>query len=368
MLVLGALFLLFTLSACQAGGTRPIIKIGLTAPFSGFDESIGYSVIGAVRLAVRERNETGGVGGYSIELVALDDGNEPDMAAQRAREMIIDTAVMAIVGGFDNAAAQAAAAEYEHAGMAFVTLATGDALTGHSFRLVGSEKEAGWLAGRWAARDMHARRIAIVSDRTADSALTEQFTTAAQTGGAAVVYRGYSERWQLDFSVVTRDLASASPDLVFFAGRAAEAGELLKQIRAAGVRSIFMGGPGVDDARIVQIAGQAAQGASYVSLGFGLAQVKDASVRDRLATASLRPPGAYTVLAYDGAHLVLDALERAIKAQRKPARAGVAEAVRTSRFQGLSGDIAFDQDGNRLISPLHVLTLNNTYPGTIVCQ
>ena len=35
------------LTACGPGGTRPITKFGLQAPFSGFDESLGYSVIGA---------------------------------------------------------------------------------------------------------------------------------------------------------------------------------------------------------------------------------------------------------------------------------------------------------------------------------
>ena len=261
-----------------AGGTRPIIKIGLTAPFSGFDESLGYSVIGAVRLAVRERNQSGGVAGYSVELVALDDGNAPDQAAQRAREMIIDPAVMAVLGGFDTTAAAAASALYAQDGMPFVTLATGDALGASALRLVGSEQEAGWLAGKRAALDTRVKRIAIISDRTAGAdVLTEQFAAVAQTGGAAIVYSGYIQRWQLDYTMVTRDLAVAAPDLVFFAGRAVEAGEMLKQMRAAGVTAAFLGGPGVDDPRLLQIAGAAAHGATYVSLGFALPQVDDAA-------------------------------------------------------------------------------------------
>ncbi len=101
MLLAGLVAIAVAASSCGVGGTRPIVKIGLTAPFTGFDESIGYSVIGVVRLAVRERNLSGGVAGYSVELAALDDANDPATAAQRAREMVVDPAVMAVLGGFD---------------------------------------------------------------------------------------------------------------------------------------------------------------------------------------------------------------------------------------------------------------------------
>ena len=367
--VLLAAFLLLALSACQAGGTRPIIKIGLTAPFSGYDESLGYSVIGAVRLAVRERNQSGGVAGYSVELVALDDGNAPDQAAQRAREMIIDPAVMAVLGGFDTTAAAAAGALYAQDGMPFVTFATGDALGANALRLVGSEQEAGWLAGKRAALDKSVKRIAVISDRTAGAdVLTEQFAAVAPTGGATSVYSGYIQRWQLDYTMVTRDVAIAAPDLVFFAGRAVEAGEILKQMRAAGVSATFLGGPGVDDPRLLQIAGEAAHGSTYVSLGFAMPQVEASATRDKIAQAGLRPSGAYTVLAYDGTRLILDALQQAIKAAGKPARAAVADALRASRFTGASGEIAFDTDGERRAAPVAVYQIKDNYPGALTLQ
>jgi branched-chain amino acid transport system substrate-binding protein len=355
--------------SCQVGGTRPIVKIGLTAPFTGFDEAVGYSVIGAVRLAVRERNLAGGVAGYSVELVALDDGNEPEMAAQRAREMIIDPAVMAVVGGFDGPAVVAAAAEYERAGMPFVALSGAEALsTGSSaFRLVGRESAAGATAGDVVVRALAVRRIAVVSDDApGQAALVEAFAGAAQAGGAGIVARIQVARWQLDFAPALQQIAAVAPDAVFFAGRAAEAGELLKQMRSAGVKAVFVGGPGVDDARVVQIAGPAAQGVWYVSLGFQLGQVGDADLRERLKQAGLRPAGAYTALAYDATQVVLDALARAIKTGGKPTRQAVAVALQSTRLQGTTGEIAFNQQGDRQLAPLATYVLaDGAYPGVI---
>ncbi len=348
--------LLLALCSCQVGGTRPIIKIGLSAPFSGFDETVGYSLIGVVRLAIRERNLAGGVAGYRVELVALDDGNDAATAAQRAREMIIDPAIMAVLGGFDAQGALVAAVEYERAAMPFVTLATSDALHGRAFSLLGSQTEAGRQAGTFATRDLGARRIAMISERVAgENGLDNAFAASAQAGGATIVYRTTVDRWQLDFAAICSGMDTASPDLVFFDGRAAEAGELLRQMRAVGQKAAFLGGPGVDDARFAQIAGPAAQGAHYVSLGFALSQVADMATRDHLALAGLRPASAYTVLAYDGTQLVLDALEQAIKKNGKPARAAVAEQIRSSHHAGLSGEIAFDQDGSRQMAAVSIV-------------
>ena len=50
------------------GSVKPTVKIGLSAPFEGLHRDLGYEALHAVRLAVRQRNEAGGIGGsYLIE-------------------------------------------------------------------------------------------------------------------------------------------------------------------------------------------------------------------------------------------------------------------------------------------------------------
>ncbi len=97
-----SLFLLviltLTLSACAS--TAPVIKIGLVAPFEGQYRSIGYEAIYAARLAIREINARGGVHGYRVELVALDDRGEPDRAIIAAQQLIIDPQVIAVIGHY----------------------------------------------------------------------------------------------------------------------------------------------------------------------------------------------------------------------------------------------------------------------------
>jgi hypothetical protein len=110
------------LAACAfPGSVKPTIKIGLSAPFEGLYRDLGYEALHAVRLAVRQRNEAGGVGGcYLVELVALNDFNEPEEAARQAREMAVDPGILGVLGGWSPDTAHAAAPEYERLGLAFL--------------------------------------------------------------------------------------------------------------------------------------------------------------------------------------------------------------------------------------------------------
>ena len=63
--------LLMILSGCAS--VKPVVKIGLVAPFEGRARAVGYDAIYAARLAVREANAAGGIGGYRLAVVALDD-------------------------------------------------------------------------------------------------------------------------------------------------------------------------------------------------------------------------------------------------------------------------------------------------------
>jgi ABC-type branched-subunit amino acid transport system substrate-binding protein len=112
---------LFLVTCAFPGSVKPTVKIGLAAPFEGLYRDLGYEVLHAVRLAVRQWNEAGGVGDrYLVELVALNDFDEPAEAVQQAREMAADPGVLGVLGGWSAGTASAAAPEYERLDLAFL--------------------------------------------------------------------------------------------------------------------------------------------------------------------------------------------------------------------------------------------------------
>jgi len=102
------------------GSTKPVIKIGLVAPFEGEQRPQGYQRLYGVKLALQEINLAGGMAGYKIELVALNDYANVEEAISQAQELVVDSEVRAIVGQWDPALFEASAPIYAGAKLAVV--------------------------------------------------------------------------------------------------------------------------------------------------------------------------------------------------------------------------------------------------------
>lgn len=116
-ILLPSAFILFLVGCASVD---PVVKIGLVAPFEGQHRAVGYDVIYSARLAVREINQAGGIGGYRLALVALDDGGDPELAAATAASLAIDPAVVAVVGHWRPETTAVATAIYAEAGLPFI--------------------------------------------------------------------------------------------------------------------------------------------------------------------------------------------------------------------------------------------------------
>jgi len=89
--------LTLTLSACTpSGSTPPVVKIGLIAPFEGPSRPLGYGVLYGVRLRLQQWNDAGN--SPRVELVALNDNSDPDLAAQLPTQLAVDPDVLLVLG------------------------------------------------------------------------------------------------------------------------------------------------------------------------------------------------------------------------------------------------------------------------------
>jgi ABC-type branched-subunit amino acid transport system substrate-binding protein len=112
------LLLTVLVTGCQS--VAPVVKIGLVAPFEGRYRDTGYDVLYSARLAVREINAAGGIGGTRVALVALDDGGNLEYAQATASSLLIDPGVVAVVGHWLPDTTESAGALYDQNGLAFV--------------------------------------------------------------------------------------------------------------------------------------------------------------------------------------------------------------------------------------------------------
>jgi len=90
--------------ARSAAAADKTVKVGINLPFTGADAHDAELIKDGALLAIDEANAQGGVGGYKIEVVLLDDGTatagqyDPAQAATNARKMVADKGVVAAIG------------------------------------------------------------------------------------------------------------------------------------------------------------------------------------------------------------------------------------------------------------------------------
>jgi ABC-type branched-subunit amino acid transport system substrate-binding protein len=88
-MLLSFLILLLAIAACAPQQTTIPMKFALLAPFEGRYRDVGYDALYAARLALRES------GLSNVEILAVDDGDSPANAADRAAALMSDPQVFA---------------------------------------------------------------------------------------------------------------------------------------------------------------------------------------------------------------------------------------------------------------------------------
>ena len=107
------------------GVTAEAVVFGQSACFSGPNQRLGIDYRSGILAAFGARNAAGGVQGRRLELVALDDGYEPESAAANAERFAARNDVLAVVGGVGTPTAARIAPVLRTAGIPFVGHVTG---------------------------------------------------------------------------------------------------------------------------------------------------------------------------------------------------------------------------------------------------
>ena len=328
----------FFLAACHVpGAVRPTVKIGLAAPFEGRYRYVGYDVIYAARLALREANAAGGVGGYSVELVAYDDRADPAMAVEQARKLAADPELVAAIGHFREETTAAALSAYAEAGVPLVAPAVfGPATAGGDddgclvFR---QGPDAGVVASALLRRLERSgdSPVALVTEGGPLGAALQQ--DAGRYGPRVwPVVSPQDVNWleQVRTSAAGRVLCDTDP---------VTAGEVVAALRAGGWEGDFLGGPELAAPDFVAVAGQAASGAVFVTPWPFPADVPPAAgfAAAYRAVSNDLSPGPLALAAYEATWVLLEALQRDVAAHGVPTREGMAAALPATGGAGALG-------------------------------
>jgi branched-chain amino acid transport system substrate-binding protein len=383
-------------AAALAAGARPAaaqaktLTIGVDLPLTGAAADTANVIRDGAQMAVDEINAKGGVAGYKLALLVLDDGTatagqyDPAQAAINARKMVNDPSVVAAIGPMNSGSAKAMCPILSTGGLATITpSATNPDMTNPQlaeiyrpagkltfFRTVTTDAYQGPNLANFYVDTLKLKSVVILDDGGAYGVgLADRFEAQAKKRGMAVLGRDRLDPKQADYSTAISRFKALNPDAMY-CGMDQQAGvKVIKQSYDIMPKVVKAGGDGFFGAEILSAGGFPAAEGWYATIASPhvLEEARiEPWLKDFVAKYD-RQPADYTITAYDGVMVIADAIERAAKAGAVT-RAAVREAIQSAKVKTLQGEVSFDANGDlasRIVSVFQIQR-DPAYPATDV--
>jgi branched-chain amino acid transport system substrate-binding protein len=337
-----------------------VVKVGVAGPLTGGQSNFGKDDERGVRLAVEDLNRKPiTINGQSVtfEVVSEDDAADPKTGVAIAQKLV-DSGVKAVIGHYNSGVTIPASRIYNNAHVPMITgAASNPAITEQNlpyvFRLAANDNVMGARMAEYAAKELHAKRVAVIDDRTAyGSGVADVFVATAKKNGVEVVGREYSNDKATDFNAILTHLKSLKPDAIFYGGYYAQAASIGRQSRQLGLAVPILGGDGICSVDMPKLAAGSLDGRGYCAQGGApLAKLQGGP---EFASRYEKQFGAkndvYAPAFYSATMLVAQAMKSANSTDPEK----FVPVLRQMQFTTLVGKVAFDKTGEWIDAPVTV--------------
>ncbi|MEI8216651.1 MAG: ABC transporter substrate-binding protein [Eubacteriales bacterium] len=357
------------------GTEEKTVRIGIFEPLSGADAKYGELEKRGIELAyglypkILEK---------PVELIVEDNNSNPDYAQIAAKNLITKRASV-VLGSYGSSNSMIGGVEFEKAKVPAIAITCTNPLVTsinkYYFRVCFIDTFQGLAMAKYAVTDAKAGKAAILTEDGNDFSLTlgnvfaEKFISMTGEKNSIVSSTKYAKD-EDDFSSQINAIKTSNPDVVFMPGNPKEVAFFIKQARAAGIKSQFLGINSLEDQSFVRIAGEASEGTVFSTL-FDPSVILNEKTTEFLNAFHKKYgpeaiPTREEVLGFDAYLVALDAINRAGTAINGDK---VKEAlILTQQLPGANGDITFDPNKDA-VKPVVMKTIQNgefIYKNTIV--
>ena len=381
------LLLCSVLPACSlpgggSGEDDKTLAIVTLFPTSGPDGAVGLALQQAVALAVKPNSSL--ANGYKLIAQNIDEASplrEGSLATALSNPQLVG-----VTGPYSGETAVALLPELAEAGV--VTISPTATLTGLTqaaaaeaegipfstlhppgkplsfFRLSPTSDALGKTAADEAvapasAKGLAARSVFLVDDATpSGKAVAAAFTKELKAKSGTVADQqslttGVNDNGQ----IVVNAIVKANPDLVFYAGGLTAGAELRSLLSLGGMAGVplLTAGPAADNPGWSEAVGQPVLAANTTGVlpANDLGKLESANTflaawKEAYGEKTALPQSA---LAYDAAMAEIAAIKAAIASGKPVTRGAIATALATTKFDGATGAIAFDEHGDSTAAP-----------------
>ncbi len=327
VLMLVACCLLLVAAACGDGTAKPSqptkgeIFVYVAAPLSGFQANGGQTVLGGARLAAEQINRAGGLLGYKVTIVGLDDQSDSDVALAVAEEIKAKIAegrqVLGVIGHYNSGQTLNAMEIYKDLPLIVITPTSSEvSLTQKGylnfFRVNASDLTQAQVDAEFLVNTLGARRVAVIyNDDPYGQGLGQLMADDLLALGAEVALRLQVTVEQSNFDAEIPQIVAAQPDAVFYAGYEVEAPYLRAALVQAGVTVPFLASDGAFLAATIDEAGGTAEGIYVSSFAPSPKTVADAAWIKDYQAVEYRNPDTYSINGYSAVEVLAEGVKKA---------------------------------------------------------
>jgi branched-chain amino acid transport system substrate-binding protein len=354
---LGILILLITLSLFAD------IKIGVLLPMTGGLSAFGDWTKKGIDLAYEQKKT---VLGEKIVLVYVDTRSEKTEAANAMARLIDKEKVVAVIGEISSSNSMAAAeiAEARKVPQVAVTSTSPLVTQGKKFvsRVCFIDPFQGTALAEFAGKNLKVKKVTIFIDIEQDYSvsMTNYFVERFEKKYKGQVQKVQYKSGDQEFSAQIAQAIAFGSDAIMIPGFYNEIALIAQQARSMGFKGYILAGDGADAPELVKIGGKAVEGlyftTHYVPEAANTKISKDFVEAFKKKYGML--PAMNAALGYDAYMLIVDAIERA--KSKDPVK--INEAIRSTKgFQGVSGTITIDANGNPIKDVIIVKVQNGQF-------
>lgn len=345
---------------------EPIV-IGVSAALSGPIETQGSEILDATTVGAELWKEANGdrIGGHEIEIHAEDDGCfEADITNRAAGHLLYGRnnhrllpGLVGVIGPMCSDGASRVIATYARAGVVMISgsttrsdLTTGQTAPEFFFRTSFTNSQEAALQARYVSQALGAAAAYVIDDSEAYGAdLANSLQVDLRRSGVEVTRASIAEG-DVDFSELAAQIAADGPAVVVFAGFNPEGALLYRQLRDAGYGGTFLSGDGVVSVPdFIEPLGELAEGVVFAGCSLTL---PDEFLSDYVEIIGSEPQTSFPAQYDDAVAALLNAVAQVAEEQPdgslriEPLE--LRAAVAASELAGVSGRIAFDENGDRV--------------------
>jgi len=364
-----------SLAIAAGGGLVPAqaaeksVTIGIDLPLTGADAEGATRIKYGAEMAIDEANAKGGVAGYKLDMMTLNDATasagqyDPAQAATNAKKFVSDPHVVAAVGPEMSGAGKAMSPILSAGNLAIITPAsTNPDITDPKFagqyrpagkaiyfRTVTTDAFQGPNMANYMRDTLKMKSVYILDDSGAYGVgIANAYEGQAKKIGVKVLGHDQLNPKEADYTTSLTKIKALNPDAVYYGGVAGAGVKFVKQSYDVMPKTIKAGGDGVFGPEYLSAVGfPAAEGLYATNASPHVTEDPAAQAWVKRYSEKYKvQPDDYAITAYDAALVIIDAIKRVAESGKPVNHDNVRDAIQTAKVKTLQGEVSFDENGD----------------------